>query len=102
MKRSFSLSDENRRLKRQLSISQNQLIALLGEQQKNELNHHSIEEDGENGGEEAEEDPPCAKHHVSAQMKLFTCKLGDKPLHAKSYLFNNLIAFQSFSGNGTS
>ena len=74
----------------------------MGEQQKNELNHHSIEEDGENGGEEAEEDPPCAKHHVSAQMKLFTCKLGDKPLHAKSYLFNNLIAFQSFSGNGTS
>ena len=62
----------------------------MGEQQKNELNHHSIEEDGENGGEEAEEDPPCAKHHVSAKMKLFTCK------------FNNLIAFQSFSGNGTS
>ena len=43
----------------------------MGEQQKNELNHHSIEEDGENGGEEAEEDPPCAKHHVSAKMKLF-------------------------------
>ena len=67
LERSLSFSDENRRLKRQLSISQNQLIALLGEQQKNELNRHSIEEDGENGGEEAEEDPPCSKHHVSSK-----------------------------------
>ena len=65
--RVHDIEDENRRLKRQLTISQNQLISLIGEQQKNELlsgraNDH-FEEDYDNGGGEEGHRPPC-KHHV--------------------------------------
>ena len=64
--RVHDIEDENRRLKRQLTISQNQLISLIGEQQKNELsgraNDH-FEDDYDNGGGEEGHKPPC-KHHV--------------------------------------
>ena len=52
--------DETRRLKRQLTISQNQLISLLGEQQKNDnsgrrANDHFDDDYDNGGGEEGNE-----------------------------------------------
>merc|ERR1711983_660660 len=71
------VEDENRRLKYQLSVSQNQLIAILGEQQRNEgggeSKKKSLEdledyEDGARGGEEE----PC-EHSVKQCEEIQIC-----------------------------
>ena len=58
------MEDENRRLKYQLSVSQNQLIAILGEQQRTVENKKktSSEDDYEDGGG-GEEGVAAGKHH---------------------------------------
>ena len=60
MDRVHEAEDETRRLKRQLTISQNQLISLLGEQQKNDnsgrrANDHFDDDYDNGGGEEGNE-----------------------------------------------
>ena len=62
--RVHDVEDENRRLKHHLSISQNQLIALLGEQQKNELEvkRKNVDEDYDEGGGEEGHKQPCSHH----------------------------------------
>ena len=70
------VEDENRRLKYQLSVSQNQLISILGEQQRNEggggetkkkTSSLEDEEDGAGGGEE-----PC-EHTVKQCEEIQIC-----------------------------
>lgn len=65
--RVHDVEDENRRLKHHLSVSQNQIIALLGEQ-KNELEKRKVDDDyDEGGGEEGHNSKQPCNHHSSAK-----------------------------------